>query len=41
MSSSHPNIGRTIASQKKLDDQLTEGLKLAITDFNQMFLAQK
>ncbi len=41
MSSSHPNIGRTIASQKKLDDQLTDGLKLAITDFNQMFLAQK
>ncbi len=41
MASSHPNIGRTIASQKKLDDQLTEGLKLAITDFNQMFLAQK
>jgi F-type H+/Na+-transporting ATPase subunit alpha len=41
MASSHPNIGRSIAAQKKLDDQLTEGLKLAITDFNQMFLAQK
>jgi F-type H+/Na+-transporting ATPase subunit alpha len=41
MAASHPNIGRTIATQKKLDDQTTEGLKLAIQDFNQTFLARK
>jgi F-type H+/Na+-transporting ATPase subunit alpha len=38
MDASHPNIGRTIASQKALDDQTTEGLVLAIKDFNTMFL---
>ncbi len=37
---SHPNLGRAIASAKKLDDTTTDGLKLAIQDFNQMFLAQ-
>jgi len=37
---SHPNLGRAIAAAKKLDDTTTDGLKLAIQDFNQMFLAQ-
>jgi F-type H+-transporting ATPase subunit alpha len=41
MEGTHPNIGRAIASSKRLDDQTTEGLKLAIQDFNQMFLSQK
>lgn len=40
MDATHPNIGRAIASAKKLDDTTTDGLKLAIQDFNQMFLAQ-
>jgi F-type H+/Na+-transporting ATPase subunit alpha len=39
--SSHPNIGRTIATAKKLDDDTSNGLKIAIQDFNQMFLTQK
>ena len=38
MHGTHPNIGRTIASAKKLDDDTTNGLKIAIQDFNQMFL---
>lgn len=38
MEASHPNIGRAIAANKKLDDTTTEGLKLAIQDFNAMFL---
>ena len=38
MDASHPNIGRAIAAAKKLDDTTTDGLKLAIQDFNQMFL---
>jgi F-type H+-transporting ATPase subunit alpha len=38
MDASHPNIGRAIAATKKLDDTTTDGLKLAIQDFNQMFL---
>ena len=41
MDATHPNIGRAIASAKKLDDTTTEGLKLAIQDFNQMFLAER
>ena len=41
MQGTHPNIGRTIASAKKLDDDTTNGLKIAIQDFNQMFLTQK
>jgi F-type H+/Na+-transporting ATPase subunit alpha len=40
MSSSHPNLGRAIASNKKLDDTTTDGLKLAIQDFNTMFLSK-
>ena len=40
MDGSYPNIGRTIASQKKLDEQTTSGLQLAIQDFNTMFLAE-
>jgi len=40
MDATHPNIGRAIASAKKLDDSTTEGLKLAIQDFNQMFLTK-
>jgi F-type H+-transporting ATPase subunit alpha len=36
---SHPNLGRAIAAAKKLDDTTTDGLKLAIQDFNQMFLS--
>jgi F-type H+-transporting ATPase subunit alpha len=40
MDATHPNIGRAIASARKLDDSTTDGLKLAIQDFNQMFLAQ-
>ena len=35
---SHPNLGRAIAAAKKLDEATTDGLKLAIEDFNQMFL---
>ena len=38
MDASHPNIGRTIAAAKKIDDTTADGLKLAIQDFNQMFL---
>ena len=38
MDASHPNIGRAIAAAKKMDDTTTDGLKLAIQDFNQMFL---
>jgi F-type H+-transporting ATPase subunit alpha len=38
---SHPNIGRTIATAKKLEDDTANGLKIAIQDFNQMFLTQK
>ena len=38
MDASHPNIGRTIAAVKKIDDTTADGLKLAIQDFNQMFL---
>ncbi len=38
METAHPNIGRTIAASKKLDDTTTEGLKLALQDFNAMFL---
>ena len=41
MHGTHPNIGRTIASAKRLDDETTNGLKIAIQDFNQMFLTQK
>ncbi len=41
MRGTHPNIGRTIASAKKLDDDAANGLKIAIQDFNQMFLTQK
>jgi F-type H+/Na+-transporting ATPase subunit alpha len=41
MHGTHPNIGRTIASAKKLDDDTTNGLKIGIQDFNQMFLTQK
>ena len=41
MHGTHPNIGRTIASAKKLEDETTNGLKIAIQDFNQMFLTQK
>ncbi len=41
MRATHPNLGRTIASAKKLDDDTTNGLKIAIQDFNQMFLTQK
>lgn len=37
MDAAHPNIGRAIASAKKLDDATTEGLKLAIEDFNRTF----
>jgi F-type H+-transporting ATPase subunit alpha len=37
MDASHPNIGRAIAAAKKLDDTTTEGLKLAIQDFNVTF----
>ncbi len=39
MDASHPSIGRAIAAAKKLDDTTTDGLKLAIQDFNQMFLS--
>ncbi len=38
MHGTHPNIGRTIATARKLDDDTTNGLKIAIQDFNQMFL---
>jgi len=34
----HANLGRSIAAAKKLDETTTDGLKLAIQDFNQMFL---
>jgi F-type H+/Na+-transporting ATPase subunit alpha len=38
MVGTRPDIGRTIATAKKLDDDTSNGLKLAIQDFNQMFL---
>ena len=41
MRGTHPNIGRAISSAKKLDDDTADGLKIAIQDFNQMFLTQK
>jgi F-type H+-transporting ATPase subunit alpha len=37
MDASHPNIARTIASSKRLDDTTIEGLKLAIEDFGATF----
>ena len=40
MESSHPNIGRAIASQKRLDDATVDGLKMAIQDFNATFASQ-
>jgi F-type H+-transporting ATPase subunit alpha len=40
MHGTHPNIGRTIASAKKLEDATAESLKIAIEDFNQGFLAK-
>ncbi len=40
MEANHPNIGRTIATTKRLDETTIEGLKLAIEDFNAMFLQQ-
>ncbi len=40
MDTTHPNIGRAVASAKKIDDATAEGLKLAIQDFNTTFLAQ-
>jgi len=40
MDATHSNIGRAIASARKLDDATTAGLKLAIQDFNQMFLTK-
>jgi F-type H+-transporting ATPase subunit alpha len=39
METSHPNLGRSIATSKRLDDTTTEGLKLAIQDYNATFLA--
>ena len=38
MAGTRPDIGRTIATAKKLDDDTINGLKIAIQDFNQMFL---
>jgi F-type H+-transporting ATPase subunit alpha len=38
METSHPNIGRAIAAAKRLDDTTTEGLRLAIEDYNATFL---
>jgi F-type H+-transporting ATPase subunit alpha len=38
MAGTRPDIGRTIATAKKLDDDTVNGLKLAIQDFKQMFL---
>ncbi len=38
MDASHANIGRAIATNKRLDDETVEGLKLAIQDFNTLFL---
>jgi len=40
MESSHSNIGRAILSQKRLDEATTDGLKLAIQDFNATFVSQ-
>jgi F-type H+/Na+-transporting ATPase subunit alpha len=37
MDAAHPNIGRAIASAKKLDDTTIDGLKLAIDDYNMTF----
>ncbi|MGQ9491663.1 MAG: F0F1 ATP synthase subunit alpha [Anaerolineae bacterium] len=38
MDANHPNIGRTIATAKRLDESTIQGLKLAIEDFNALFL---
>jgi F-type H+-transporting ATPase subunit alpha len=40
MDTSHPNVGRAIAAQKRLDDATIEGLKLATQDFNAQFLPE-
>ncbi len=40
MEANHPNIGRTIATTKRLDETTIEGLKLAIEDFNALFLGK-
>jgi F-type H+-transporting ATPase subunit alpha len=40
MDATHPNIGRAIATTKRVEDPTADGLKLAIQDFNQMFLTQ-
>jgi F-type H+-transporting ATPase subunit alpha len=37
MDATHPNIGRAIASAKRLEDTTIAGLKLAIEDFNRTF----
>jgi len=40
MDTSHPNVGRAIAAQKRLEDATIEGLKLATQDFNAQFLPE-
>jgi F-type H+-transporting ATPase subunit alpha len=40
MDTSHPNIPRAIATSKRLDETTTEGLKLAIGDYNTSFLVE-
>ncbi len=37
MDAAHPNIGRTIATTKKLDEATIAGLRLAIEDYNKTF----
>ncbi len=39
MDANHPEIGQGILRDKKLDDASIEGLRMALTDFNNQFLA--
>jgi hypothetical protein len=39
METSHPNIPRSIAATKKLEDETMQGLRLALEDFNMAFAA--
>jgi F-type H+-transporting ATPase subunit alpha len=40
MKASHPNIGRSIATAKRIDEATEQGLRMAIEDYNAAFLAQ-
>jgi F-type H+-transporting ATPase subunit alpha len=39
MDATHPMVGKTIATTKRLDEPTTKALEMAVADFNAMFLA--